>query len=133
MIKKITIYLLTLSFIGLCFGYILDNSVTFGLCSSDSYTCRGLFNGIGEPLLYGMGALTVTLLALLFVPRAFSVWWKFAIWYVPFAVLVFATIPESHGWISIIPTPDSIYRWVSGIYIAISLVLIGFATRKKAK
>lgn len=129
--KKLNITLLGFSLIGLGVGYILTNSVVFGLCGSDAYTCRGLLNEIGDPLFYGMAVLAVVFFILIFIPRAFSAWWKFAIWYIPLAVLIFATIPAPRAWINVYPSPDSVYRWVSGIYLAVSMGLILMVSLKK--
>lgn len=132
--NKLVLGLLVLSLVGFGVGYWFSHSYDFGLCfaSFDTNTfdtsCHQFYESIGNPLLYGMGALTFVFLVLLFVPRAFSLWWKFAIWFVPLAALIFITAPEPSGWISLTPSPEAVFKWVSGFYILVSLGIIGFAS-----
>ncbi|OGG40529.1 hypothetical protein A2118_01910 [Candidatus Kaiserbacteria bacterium GWA2_50_9] len=71
-----------------------------------------------------MGALAIVFLVLLFIPRAFSVWKKFAIWFVPLAALLFIFYPDPGSGDLFSPYPEQVFQWVSGLYVFISLVLI---------
>lgn len=113
-------------------GFVLSNSATYGLCAHDSYNCREILNRIGDPLFYGSGALALVFLALLFVPRAFSAWKKFAIWFVPLAALLFAVYPNPGSGDLFAPYPEQIYQWVSGFYVLVSAAIIAWASRRKA-
>ncbi len=124
MSKKIISTSLALSILGLIAGYILTSSVVFGLCNSEAYVCRDLLNNIGDPLFYGMGALAVVFLFLLFVPRAASAWKKFAIWFVPLAILLFIFYPEPGSGDLFSPYPEQIFQWTSFFYVIVSLIII---------
>lgn len=131
--KKLTLSLFVLSFIGLGIGYLLTNSVLFNICLHDQYSCRDLFNRIGDPLFYGMPALAVVFLILFFLPQAFSAWKKFAIWFIPITALVFIfyTGPSSGDLFS--PYPEQVFQWVSAVYVLISLGIITLAALRKSK
>ena len=81
--KKI-LGLFILSLIGFGVGFFLTNSYDFSLCSANLETntydvsCHILFERIGNPLFYGMGALAAVFLVLLVMPQAFPAWKKFA-------------------------------------------------------
>jgi len=123
--------LFLLSLVGFGIGYILTNSILFNLCLHDEYSCRDFLNNIGDPFFYGMGALTLVFLVLLAVPHAFSAWKKFAIWFIPLAVIIFITAPEPSGWVSPIPAPEQVFQWVSGLYILVSIAIIAIASLRK--
>jgi hypothetical protein len=126
--KKIA--LTAVSVIGLLIGYIFSNSTKFGICTHEQYSCRELFNNIGDPLFYGSGALALVFLILLFVPQAFPAWKKFAIWFVPLAVILFAIYPEPGSGDLFSPYPEQIYRWVSGFYVVVSGAIIAISVIK---
>ena len=135
--KKMAGWLLAFSVVGFIAGYVFSDSYGLGLCYSDLQTntfdtsCHQLFERIGDPMLYGFGALAFVFMGLLFVPEAFSRWWKFAVWFVPLAVLLFIFTPEPQGWVSPIPSPESVFQWVSSFYVIASYSLIGLSLRKK--
>jgi hypothetical protein len=112
-------------------GYIFSNSTTFSICSKDQYTCRNLLNEIGDPLFYGASALAVVFLLLIFLPKAFPAWRKFAIWFVPLAALLFVFYPEPGAFDLFSPNPETVFRWVSGLYVIVSVVLIVRTSLKK--
>lgn len=87
---------------------------------------------LGKGVFYGSGALALVFLALLFVPRAFSAWKKFAIWFVPLAALLFAVYPNPGSGDLFAPYPEQIYQWVSGFYVLVSAAIIAWAFRKEA-
>ena len=132
---NIAIFIVSLA--GAATGYILENSVRFGLCAANSSTgfdtgCLNLYSSLGPALFYSFGALTIVFLVLLFIPKAFSAWWKFGIWAIPLAVLfmLLGSQPQ-HSWINTASSPDSVYRWVSGTFLIISLAIIGIAKANK--
>ena len=130
--KKIVILFIS-SLIAFGVGYILTNSTQFGLCTHDEYLCRGSLNNIGDPIFYGMGALSIVFLFLFLFPRAFRAWKKFAIWFVPLATLLFIFYPEPGAGDYFSPYPEAVFRWVSIIYIVISLLIISIKTQKSKK
>lgn len=120
-----------LSLIGFVVGYILTNSTSFALCLHDQYSCRDLYNHIGDPLFYGMGALAVVFFVLTLLPKTFDVWKKFGIWFVPLAALLFAFYGEPGSGDLFSPYPETLFQWVSGLYLGISAVIIATAAAKK--
>ena len=134
--KKLYIPLLV-SILGAVIGYVLTNSIQFGICLSTASTveasCINLYERIGDPLLYGMSALAVVFLALLFAPRAWGAWKKFAIWFVPLAALIFIFYrgPGSGDLFS--PDPEFVFKWISIVYVVVSLVIIALAASKGRK
>jgi hypothetical protein len=75
-----------------------------------------------------MQAIAGVFVVLLLVPQAFSAWKKFAIWYVPLMFVYFA-IYENGGFFSI--PEESVYRFLSIVYAAISLAIVGWVALKK--
>jgi hypothetical protein len=128
--KKKILTLLVLSIIGLGVGYILTNSVEFNLCMHDAYLCRDSLNNIGDPIFYGMGALSIVFLALLFAKKSFRAWKKFAIWFIPLATLLFIFYPDPGAGDYFSPAPEQLFQWVSGLYIIISLIIITISRLK---
>lgn len=126
MSKKISL-LFALSTIGFAVGlYILK----FYQCNNSLF-CFYFYTRVGDPLFYGMGALALVFLLLLFIPRAFSAWKKFAIWFVPLAVILFIFYPEPGSGDYFSPYPEQVFKWVSVIYVLISSVIIGWTALKK--
>ena len=122
--KKAIFFLLIFSLVGFGVGYTLTNSTVFGYCSHDQYSCRELLNRIGDPLFYGMAALSLVFLILVFRPQAFPAWKKFAIWFIPLATLLFIFYngPSSGDYFS--PYPEQVFKWVSILYVVASLAII---------
>jgi len=85
------------SLIGLGIGYVLTNSIQFGMCKVDELvteaSCINSFERVGDPLFYGMAALAIVFLVLLFRPSAVGAWKKFAKWYIPIVTLIFIFYP----------------------------------------
>ncbi len=123
------------SLIAFGIGYILTNSVQFGICKANSVTidasCINLFERIGDPIFYGVGALALIFLVLVFLPNAFTAWKKFAIWFVPLAALLFIFYPHPGSGDLFSPYPETVFKWVSGVYILISLIIILTVSLKK--
>ena len=133
--KKISV-LFACSLAGLGIGYVLTNSVRFGLCISNGVvseaSCINFYERVGDPLFYGIGALALVFLILLFVPRAFSAWKKFAIWFVPLAALLFIFYPDPGSGDFFSPYPEQVFQWISGIYILVSVLIIAVVSLRKS-
>jgi len=84
-------------------------------------------------LYYGMPALALVFLILLFIPQAFSAWKKFAIWFVPLAALLFAFYPDPGSGDLFSPYPEQIFRWVSGLYVVVSILIIATSALRQKK
>ncbi|KKT14132.1 MAG: hypothetical protein UW83_C0036G0003 [Parcubacteria group bacterium GW2011_GWD1_44_9] len=120
--------LLALSAIGFGVGYILTNSTQFNICIANKVVtdaaCINFYERVGDPLFYGMGALTIVFLILLFLPQAFPAWKKFAIWFIPLATLLFIFYPDPGSGDYFSPYPEQVFRWVSGLYVLVSLIIV---------
>src|SRR3989344_3859201 len=132
--KKISV-LFACSLAGLGIGYVLTNSVGFGLCISNGVvseaSCINFYERVGDPLFYGIGALALVFLILLFVPRAFSAWKKFAVWFVPLAALLFIFYPDPGSGDYFSPYPEQVFQWVSAFYVLVSLTIIVIAALRR--
>ena len=117
--KEITIGAFLLSLVGTGIGVYL---LKFYDCGN-SIACYNLTTG-AFALYYGMPALALIFLILLFTPKAFPAWKKFAIWFVPLAALLFAFYPGPGGNDLFSPYPEQVFRWVSCLYVIISLLII---------
>lgn len=121
--------------VGFGMGYVLTNSVKFGICVSNNIVtdalCINLYERIGDPLFYGVGALALVFLILLFSQRAFFAWKKFAIWFIPFAALLFIFYPEPGSGDLFSPYPEQIFQWVSGLYVLVSIVIISVVSLRR--
>ncbi|HEY4494188.1 MAG TPA: hypothetical protein VJB95_02030 [Candidatus Paceibacterota bacterium] len=131
--KSISI-LFMVSMVGIIVGYILTNSTKFNICvlnqTITEATCINFYERLGDPLFYGMLALTVVFLILLFIPRAFDAWRKFAVWFIPLAVLLFIFYPDPGSGDLFSPYPEQVFQWVSGLYVLISVFIIVRAARR---
>lgn len=137
--KQILIPLI-LSVVGFVVGYVLTNSIKFWICISNNVvtdaSCINLYERLGDPIYYGAGALAIVFLVLSFTSQAFSAWKKFAVWFVPLAVLLFIFYPEPGSGDLFSPYPEQVFQWVSGLYIIISLLLIAwkyFSSRRSGQ
>ena len=126
--KKITFWLLILSFVGLGVGYVFKNSTELGLCLVSEPTCINNFTWIGNGLFYGMSALSLIFFILIFTQQAFSTWKKFAIWFIPLVTLLFIFYPDPGSGDYFSPYPEQIFRWVSILYVVISILIIALKT-----
>ena len=112
-------------------GVALKKSVEVGFCLESEPTCMNNFTLVGNMFFYGMGALALVFLILLFAQRAWGAWRAFAIWFVPLATLLFIFYPEPGSGDYFSPYPETVFKWVSGVYVLISLFIIGFVQLKK--
>jgi hypothetical protein len=123
--KKI-IWAFIISIIGFCFGLILKNSISFGICLLTEPTCINTMSRLGDSLFYGMGALAIIFFFLIFTPQAVTKWQKFAIWYVPLATLLFIFYPDPSSGDLLSPYPEQVFQYVSATYLAVSTLIIFF-------
>jgi|SRR3989344_2863446 len=137
--RKLIILLFLLSVVGFGAGYLMTNSYNFGICFSNLSTnafdvsCHEVYERVGNPLYYGMSALAIVFIILLFLPSSFSAWKKFAKWFVPLAALLFIFYPEPGSGDFFSPYPEQIFRWVSILYIVLSVVIIARSVIKQKR
>jgi hypothetical protein len=121
-----------LSLVGVGVGYFLGQGYEYGLCGKSIF-CLKLMNH-GDALFYGALGLGIVFAALMAVPSAVRAWKKFAIWAIPLLVIIFATTQDSMGeWISLSPSVEQTFQFLSTIYVIISIVIIGTVKLKKGK
>ncbi len=124
-----------LSILIACIGYLFSNSFDLGLCFSNAesntfdVSCHSFYENLGNPLLYGASTLAFVFLLLAFMPRAWRAWKMFAIWYLPLAICLFLFSRDPGSGDFLTPYPETVYRWVGGIFVVISLIII-FANAK---
>lgn len=117
-------------------GYCLTNSYEFGICFSSTeanifdVSCHQMFERVGNPLFHGGAALAIVFALLYAFPHAFSVWKKFAIWFIPLAVLLFIFYPNPGSGDFLAPMPEQLFQWVSALYVIVSAIIIGVASRR---
>lgn len=120
--RKITLGFLVLSLLGLLISYWMFQLNLTASATGDMIvqTREGLF--------YGMSALALVFLLLLFLPNAFPAWKKFAKWFIPLAALLFIFYqgPISGDYFS--PYPEQVFQWVSVLYVVISILIIALKT-----
>ena len=128
--RRLALIGLALSLAGFGVGYAMTNSTLFNFCIPDEYACRELFNQIGDPLFYAMSALAIVFLALIFFPKAFPYWKKFAVWFIPLAAIIFIFYegPASGDLFS--PYAAYVFKWVAAVYVVVSLGIIGFVAMR---
>lgn len=89
-----------------------------------SVFCYNLVFHIGQPLMYGGGALAIVFVLLSVFPKAFDAWRKFAIWFVPLAALLFIFYPNPGSGDLLAPMPEQVFQWVSVVYLVVSGIII---------
>jgi len=97
---------------------------------SYSVDCYNFVFHFAHPVMYGSGALAIVFALLYAFPHAFSAWKKFAVWFVPLAVLLFIFYPNPGSGDFLAPMPEQIFQWVSALYVIASSIVIGVASRK---
>lgn len=113
---------------------VFRKSYELGLCYSDrtlqvyDVSCHMFYESIGDPLFYGMGALTVIFGVSYLIPNSYRSWQRFAIWYLPLYVslLVFYD-PGSGNLFS--PSTITVYKWTSYVFAFLSILVILFNAR----
>src|SRR3989344_928766 len=108
--RKITIYSLIFSLVGLGIGIFLLKFYDCGY----SIFCYNLIT-TSKALFYGMSALSLVFLVLLFLPQAFSAWKKFAVWFIPIATLIFIFYPDPSSGDYFSPYPEQVFQWASAL------------------
>lgn len=129
--KLLTLVIFGISLLGTVCGYYLKEAYKFNICEASTSCIKLMTNG--EGLFYGSIALVLISGVLLFLPRAFNIWKKFAIWATPIIALIFVFYEDPYGLDFVSPDSEVLFKWVSGIYVAISLVIIAKATLKNKK
>lgn len=124
--KKIVFGLLFLSLIGWGVGVFL---LKFYDCGNSIF-CYNLTTR-SFALYYGMPALALVFFILIFTPQAFPTWKKFAVWFIPLATLLFIFYPDPGSGDYFSPYPEQIFRWVSILYVIISILIIAFRTVRR--
>jgi hypothetical protein len=134
-LKRLLPFAFIISFFGAGLGYVFNKSLEFGICICTAYACNpaclNFYDRIGVPMLYGFAALALIFLVLWLVPKTIPAWEKFARWYIPLAALLFIFYPTHQSLDFISPSLGIVCQWVSGMYVAISLVIILVASLKK--
>ncbi|MCX6752688.1 MAG: hypothetical protein NTZ87_04305 [Candidatus Nomurabacteria bacterium] len=130
--KKITFLLLIVSLVGFGLGCILKNSTELSLCMVSEPTCINNLTWIGNGFFYGMSALSLVFFVLIFTQKAFPAWKKFAIWFVPLATLLFIFYPNPGSGDLFSPYPEQVFKWVSILYVVISVLIIAFNSKKQS-
>src|SRR3989344_3046175 len=129
--KKTTKILLGASLLLFVLGLVFAFSEEVGLCQYNEISCINLYSeGLAQPLILGMLALVITLIALLFIRQeVFKAWSKFALVAIPLAVIWIALTPVQSGsgaiaGLGIAETRESV-TWIASIaFFAISLLII---------
>jgi len=121
--RNVIFGLLFISLLGLGVGFFLLEHYDCGR----SIACHNLTTR-AFALYYSMSALALIFFILLAVPQAFSAWKKFAIWFIPLAALLFAFYPDSGSGDLFSPHPEQVFRWVSLLYVAISILIIAWSS-----
>ncbi|TSD05092.1 MAG: hypothetical protein Greene07147_804 [Parcubacteria group bacterium Greene0714_7] len=123
-------------------GYIFSHPLVFGLCIrtyqfSNYIGCADdSIEIVGVPLfIFALFTLPITFILILF-PKAFSSWFKFALWWVPFSILVITITPTtSNSWMPLYSFVREDTAWfMGGVFAVISLGIIVWKTtalRKK--
>ncbi len=113
------------SFAILIIGYLLSNSVSFGICSIDNRDCLKLWNEPGWVLFYS--SLYLIFISLILYTRKLAVlkaWARFALWHVPLVYIFILGWGDS--WSGAFFGPDRYHftHWLFGLYVIISLIII---------
>lgn len=130
-LKRIILVLLVVSLLSFGVGLMLKSSIEIGFCLISEPTCISNLTWVGDGLYYGAGALAIVFFVLLFTPRAFSAWKKFAVWFVPLAALLFIFYPEPGSGDLFSPYPEQVFQWTSVLYVLISIAIIAIASLRK--
>ncbi len=116
-------------------GYVLTNSIEFGICIANQTvteaSCINFYERIGDALFYGAAALALVFILLAFIPKAWHAWNRFAMWYVPIATVLFIFYKDPGSGDLVSPYAETVFQWVSGVYVAISLLIVAFISVKK--
>lgn len=100
-------------------GYYIVNILDCGV----SVSCSALTSR-GDAMFYGFGALAIVFVALILVPKAYSAWKEFAVWFLPPALAIFITYRDVGGFGNFLPYAENVFRFLAGAYIVCSLLVI---------
>ncbi len=124
--KKDTFFFV-FSLMGSVIGYFILQSDLHASVTGD------MLVKLGKGLVYGSSALALIFFILLFTPQAFRAWKKFAIWFIPLAALLFIFYPNPGSGDFFSPYPEQVVRWVSCLYVAISILIIAWSSFRNKK
>lgn len=123
--KKITFGLFVFSLVGVLVAYLILHSNLNASATGD------MLVRTGKSLFYGMSALALIFFILIFTQQTFSAWKKFAVWFIPLATLLFIFYPDPSSGDYFSPYPEQIFKWVSVLYVVISILIITLKTIKQ--
>src|SRR5438128_2586095 len=109
---------------------------TRGFCNYDNW-CWSVINTLADFLFLFPIVFFIPLLTWRFGDAIFHSWLRFACWWIPIAALIIFTTPTtSHSWAIGGPSRDSSSIFMSGLFLFISLLLMGykmFKLRRKSE
>jgi hypothetical protein len=124
--RKKIILLSVISAVGFGMGFYLLHIYECGI-SVFCYDVETKANA----LYYGMGSLILVFFLLFLLPQTFNSWKKFAMWFVPIMVVVFAIQDDKGGgFMEIAPNSVQVFQWISILYIILSLIVIVVSFKK---
>ena len=128
--KKIT-FIIIFSIFVFIIGFILTEPVAMGICDSNArFSCIRPLSDIGQPLAMGPISLFLISLILLFFSReVFDAWKKFAVVYIPLAIIWLALTPTSCS--SLVCPDREMVTWYTSI--GFFLISLGIIIYKKIK
>lgn len=119
-IKLLLAVSLPLTFLTLYFGSLPAQSIEYISYSMMEYAI--------VPAFYFLLSISLSLIALYFLPeRIFNSWKKFAVWYIPLAVLIFVLTADdtSSGWaVPSLTAPEDLAIIFSVLYAIVTVAII---------
>jgi hypothetical protein len=127
MTKKTT---LLVSILGVVAFYIMDKSVQFGICQDVNYDCRNTTELIQSAAAIFLVTFIFSLITYKLPEQVFRYWFKFAVWFVPFIIVVTTWVDTLHsggGWGTPDLTSALVYILLYSVFVGISFVRIFIA------
>ena len=125
--RIIAIVLFVLSLLGILIGQIISQPNWIGICVDGDYTCISKFPvfELGHPLFFGIPYLALVSFFLLFLRKEiFSAWGKYAIWYLPLAIIILAIAPPLTSGFG--PDRTQLAIILGQLYVIISILVIAY-------
>jgi hypothetical protein len=107
---------------------IVSLSLMFPCDPRRNFVCEGkLTEQVGQPMFFGSIALGLIFILFYFLPQQFfKAWLKYVAWFIPVAIIWIVTADVScGGYLPICFDKELATWWSSGIYLALSLIVIG--------
>jgi len=123
--RKFIILLLIIGIVTAAVGFMLSDPISLEICRHNDISCdSAIGEGVGQPLMMGSVVFLIITFILLFTSQqVFNVWKKFALVFIPLGALAIIFTPITcHEFICF--DKESVIWAVSGLYIAISLLII---------